>query len=185
MPQFSHDMLRDFRRIAPLVFKGLVGKPVQFLEVGTFEGQAACWMLENILTHKNSLYMGVEIDPERYEKTVANFRSNPDWEGKWVMVLSDSSRALLAFHPWFDGIYIDGDHRYEQASKDVFNGWDLLRVGGVMLVDDYALTHSSLDPSVEYGVKQAVDDLVKSLRQGSYEILLQEGSYQFAIRKVG
>jgi len=37
----------------------------------------------------------------------------------------------------FDFIYIDGDHSYEQASKDLKNSLSALKIGGLCIVDDY------------------------------------------------
>ncbi len=38
----------------------------------------------------------------------------------------------------FDVIYIDGDHRFDAALKDMIHWWLKLEKGGVMIIDDYA-----------------------------------------------
>ena len=38
----------------------------------------------------------------------------------------------------YDVIMVDGDHRYKAALTDIINFWELLKVGGIMIIDDYA-----------------------------------------------
>lgn len=49
-----------------------------------------------------------------------------------------------------DAIFIDGDHSYDAVSRDLPFWWKKLRVGGMLLGDDYNSCHP--------GTKQAVDE---------------------------
>lgn len=55
----------------------------------------------------------------------------------------DSKRTVprLATWPWIDLILVDGDHTHKGALEDLQNCWILLRVGGILIFDDY--THPS------------------------------------------
>jgi len=84
----------------------------------------------------------------------------------------------------FDFIYIDGDHRYEGVKRDIELAIPLLKPGGVMLLDDYGITHTEavdLDDggghmNGEYGVKQAADELLKNWRRVHDDIPFNNGA---------
>jgi predicted O-methyltransferase YrrM len=58
----------------------------------------------------------------------------------------------------FDLIYVDGCHRYEEVKEDLLNCWDLVKKGGVMLLDDFFHKHNW---SGKYGVARAVSEVAK------------------------
>ena len=45
----------------------------------------------------------------------------------------------------YDIIYIDGNHEAANVLADLVLSWDLLKVGGIQILDDYLL-HGPLDP---------------------------------------
>lgn len=58
---------------------------------------------------------------------------------KQVQFLIGDSRALiptLSRTEQFDLIFVDGDHSHEAALADFHNVWPLLRVGGLLVMDD-------------------------------------------------
>lgn len=180
---FSSDTCKGFRLISMLVFEEFIGKSTRYLEVGVFEGMSGCWMLDNVLTHPESTYTGIDQRPE--EIPGPNLKLH-GWPSRRVRYIRGNSAQVLddlfLFKEKFEAIYVDGDHRQKQASIDVTCCWDLLVPGGVMLVDDYLLTESSLDPLVKFGVKPAVDEFLTSLQPGHYEIIYSD--YQIAIRRL-
>ena len=75
----------------------------------------------------------------------------------------------------YDFIYIDGDHAPDEFTSDAELCWDLLKIGGVMAIDDYEWHHpmgSHLDP------KDAID---KFLQNHACKILIK--NWQVWIRK--
>ena len=38
---------------------------------------------------------------------------------------------------FFDLIYIDGDHVFDQVKLDIYNSWKILKSGGYLILDDY------------------------------------------------
>jgi predicted O-methyltransferase YrrM len=59
-------------------------------------------------------------------------------------IKGDSSDVLLKMikdRELFDFIYVDGSHKCLDVALDLFLSWQLLRVGGVMAIDDYLYTY--------------------------------------------
>jgi len=128
----------------------LIGKPVQALEIGSFEGRSAVWTLENILTHPDSTL--VCIDPHKYEETglgvpsVAErldraaelFKKNTaPFADKLTHISEPSASAIQKLDQQFDMIYIDGAHGAAAVLVDSCLCWTKLKVGGYMIWDDY------------------------------------------------
>ena len=118
-----------------------INSPLNYLEIGCFEGNCHLWMYENIL--KNSESKSYVVDP--FEK----FPTNPDnyevFKKNLIIYLDNIlinkgySDNILPDLPknYFDIIYIDGDHSAEAAYKDGINSIDLLKSGGILIFDDY------------------------------------------------
>jgi predicted O-methyltransferase YrrM len=116
-------------------------KPINFLEIGCFEGNCHKWMYENILV--NPISRSTVIDP--FEKSL----THPDSYSSFKNNLSDNLDKITIFKGYsddilpllekesFDIIYIDGDHTAEAAFKDGINCFPLLKKGGIMIFDDY------------------------------------------------
>lgn len=143
---------RDF--LLPLKYKEL-----NVLEIGSFEGMSAAWLLDNILLHENSHITCVDPftgSDEHDEKTKANlydrFHNNivknfP--ENKITVMKQFSNDALLELgkkNEKFDIIYIDGDHHAKQVHEDALLSWPLLKDGGIMIFDDYMWDMNSGNP---------------------------------------
>jgi predicted O-methyltransferase YrrM len=136
-----------------LILKELIGRQ-KFLEVGSFEGQSACWFLENALADNGILYCidhwkgspGFEIfDSSVVSNSYDTFCENVRLVKKptqTVEVLKGKSinglAYLLAEHQQsFDLIYIDGAHDAQSVITDACMAWPLLKKGGIMVFDDY------------------------------------------------
>ena len=116
------------------------GQPnVNYMEIGVYEGRSAFWMLENILTGKNT--KAVLVDPfySNYEKT---FLNNVDaYRGcSKIEIKKGFSKNILRLLPenHFDIIYIDGSHTAKSVLIDATLSWELLKEDGVIIFDDYA-----------------------------------------------
>lgn len=130
--------------------KDFAGKPdLQYLEVGVYEGRAVAWMLEKILTHPTSYVTGIDIfigelsqgsfmfvpeSQELYENNVIVAGG----EGRFT-TYADFSQNVLRDLPrdYYDIIYVDGGHSGVSVLEDAVLAFRLLKVGGVMIFDDY------------------------------------------------
>lgn len=146
-----------------------VGKPVVGLEIGSFEGRSASWLLENVLTHEHSCL--ICIDPwfhdwyggkwpegaeQRFDQNVAEY-------GQRVMKYKGFSKDVL---PDLRGevqvafAYIDGSHHGDDILRDAIYCWDMLLPGGAMILDDYHWNNKN----VPVPPKPAIDALMTVLR---------------------
>ena len=112
-------------------------KPLNFLEIGTFEGRAAIWLLQNILTHpKSKLYVvDVWIDPAIYSRFIKNIEPYKEK----VVIMRGLSRDMLRQlkQPIFDFIYIDANRHSKNVLEDAVLSYPLLKPEAMMIFDDY------------------------------------------------
>lgn len=149
------------------------------LEVGSFEGASAVWLMDNRPHLKLNCVdvFGQKFDDvtgtyeERFDRNVAEY-------GNRIKKYKDLSKKVLTgfLEDSFDFIYIDGDHSYEGALSDANLAWPLLKKGGIIIFDDYN--------NDEFGVRQAVDQFFFGLKRMDYMILREEGDYQMAVKKL-
>jgi predicted O-methyltransferase YrrM len=181
------------------------GKPIKYMEIGVFLGSTSEWMLDNILTHPDARLIG--IDPwEWFRPLRKRFPTEEVWKekmldridqlrekykGKAEFIKGYSQNILreaefLDKHEdnSFDLIYIDGHHSIQCAMRDYVLTWPLLKIGGVMIFDDYLQRRSD-------EVKRVVDVILHGLgalnrrqepRSAKIELLFQ--NYQVGFRKL-
>ena len=157
---------------------GFADKPgLRFLQIGVFTGDASVWLMENILTQKDSVLEDVDTwagsdeaehndmdfsDVEKtYDEKVASYKNI-------IKYKTDSTSYLKSLEvPTFDFIYIDGDHTAEGVLRDAVLSWRLLNPGGIIAFDDYTWT----DPrGIAYQPKWSIDTFVTIVKEDS-EIL--------------
>jgi len=112
-------------------------KPLNFLEIGSFEGRSAIWLLENILKHpKSKLYVvDVWIDTTIYNRFIKNIEPYKEK----VVIMRGLSRDMLRQlkQPIFDFIYIDANRHSKNVLEDAVLSYPLLKPGAMMIFDDY------------------------------------------------
>jgi predicted O-methyltransferase YrrM len=120
-------------------FKGKPG--INYLEIGTFEGRSALWMLENILTHPTSTLTIIDLFAENNYKT---FTSNVKLSGEAskFKIMTGSSTDKIREIPFnsIDLAYIDGSGRGIIMFSDLVSTWNLVKVGGLIICSRYSLT---------------------------------------------
>lgn len=133
---FSHNIPCWERVILPV----LPQTKVRCLEIGSWEGRSACWILDNILKHHNESHLDcLDLWPGLIEQEKL-FHHNLDAEPKVTIHKGFSMHFLAPLidePPTYDFIYVDGDHRAEMAFADIMLSWPRLKPGGVMAIDDY------------------------------------------------
>ena len=141
------------------------GKPgLQFLQLGTFTGDASVWLLDNVLTGENSTLDDVDswqgsdegvhnemdfADVHRTyrEKTqhYTNVRSHKVYTETFLAERRTNT---------YDFIYIDADHTAAGVIKDAVHSWRLLKPGGILAFDDYYWTS---DKGIRYEPREAIN----------------------------
>lgn len=113
---------------------------IRALEIGSFEGRSTLWLCQHILTGVGARVDCVDLfapDPV-YGDYHARFRQNTAaFADRITEHPGYSFDSLRRIEGEFDFIYIDGWHSAFGALADGVMTWPLLKVGGVMIFDDY------------------------------------------------
>jgi predicted O-methyltransferase YrrM len=168
---------------------------LSFLEVGSFEGKSACWLLQNILTHETSRITCVDVFEEEksqglYDTTGLDsasmsrkdrFDHNIRQTGashRVETIVGRSQEALRALPlASYDFIYIDGSHVARDVLTDIILAWQLLKAGGIITLDDY-LWHDHPDP---LSCPQIAIDAFLTVFKGHYRVI--HSGYQVTLAK--
>lgn len=133
-------------------------KPARILEVGSYEGASACWLIRNLGSEQvleihcvDTWEGGIEhqlagigmADVEaRFDHNIATVNAAAAHPAQVTKLKDRSDHALaklladgMAGH--FDFVYIDGSHQAPDVLCDAVLGFRLLKVGGVLAFDDY------------------------------------------------
>ncbi|WP_373564252.1 class I SAM-dependent methyltransferase [Myxococcus sp. CA039A] len=145
--RFSTDWMSKCEAEWREVLSPLMGQPgARVLEIGSFEGRSAIWLLENVLTHPTSRITCVDL----FEGNAARlFDENIATSGAGERVekrvgLSHVALRRLPPEPVYDFIYVDGSHETYDVLEDAVLCWRLLKPGGVMTFDDYGMAAAQL-----------------------------------------
>jgi predicted O-methyltransferase YrrM len=164
------------------------GKPdVSYLEIGTFEGRSALWLLENILTNSTSKLTIIDAFEENTYKT---FTSNVSLSGEAnkFKILSGLSTEKIKEVPSnsIDLAYIDGSGKGIVMLFDLVNTWNLLKNNGIVICSRYALDQHlrealELRPN-DPGPYEAIDAFLKLYKP--YVKILAFEENQVIFRKI-
>lgn len=182
------------------IFNSFPKKQINFLEIGSFEGESTVWFIENVLTNENSKITC--IDPwTKYNQDNDSFNSYNKETTEWdfsnhkktflyniketgfehkVSVIEGLSHEQLPIlinnGEIYDVIYIDGNHTSAFVLTDAIMSWFLLKKGGMMIFDDYLWGHSEKTSSPKIGI----DSFIKSFQD---YIDIKHNKYRLAITK--
>lgn len=131
------------RWLAPFVGKpGVVG-----LELGSWKGEGAEWFLDHIFTSPHSRFVCVDTFKGSDEHRLAGIDCSKNEEeararlarfGERVSIVKGTTDHFLRDYPFpVDFVYIDAAHDAMNVLRDAVLSFDLLRVGGVVVFDDY------------------------------------------------
>lgn len=170
-PQWSVDL-------AP--FAGQPG--LHFLEVGSYEGHSACWLLDNILTQPSSDLTCVDL----FQRSKENFEYNVGLTGASERVTRQAGHSfrilptLASEHYHF--IYLDASHKQINTLEDAVLAWRLLRRDGLMTFDDYLLKDSRLSQLFRPERPDVAIDAFLRVYAGRYAMVYK--GYHVTIRKL-
>jgi hypothetical protein len=167
------------------------GTPLNFLEIGCFEGRTSRYFLERILKHHpgsrltcidtfmgNEEHEGLESITGLYERYIHNTK---EYKDKVIIARGFSSEMLKTEairSNKYDLIYVDANHKARHALEDAILSFPLLKLEGVMIFDDYLWsTQGTIDLN---GPKLGIDTFLH-LNTGLYEVVFY--NYQVCIRK--
>jgi predicted O-methyltransferase YrrM len=189
--RFSYDWVSPHTKEWEKDLQHLKGKPhVRALEIGCFEGQSACWFLDNILTDPTSRL--VCVDPFAVPMATillrffeAHFDQNIAASGaadRVQKLVGPSQVVVRTLQPsQFDFIYVDGSHKVGDVLQDAVLAWTVLRPGGVVMFDDYALVDDVSEGLMARAPGRALDAFMSIL--GSSATLIRR-DWQLVLRKM-
>lgn len=164
--QFERWFGRVRREFAP-VAKQFAGKPIVYVEIGTWAGTSAEWVCKNILTHSESKGFGIDpyVQSEAWRihdvagiKAEAADRVRVALGDRWAWIYERSYVGLKTLGPLLNGkpidlFYIDGIHEAHGVLHDFVLGWPLLRIGSVVIFDDHFKRNAISFPHVREAVE--------------------------------
>jgi SAM-dependent methyltransferase len=173
------------------IVETLVERGSEILEIGSFEGLSACYLLWRLPDAELTCVDTFEGSPEhaaygvpvseleeRFDRNVALFG------GERVRKLVGESGRLLpelvAEGRRFDLVYVDGSHHGLDVLVDASLAWRLLTAGGVVIFDDYTWTALGDDPLLRPGA--AIDAFLGLVGRHGQVLFRQK---QVAVRKTG
>jgi len=176
-------------------FAGKAG--LRFLEIGSFEGRSACWLLENVLKDPSSRltcvdpFVGesgglassdIDAPAAPYEETFDHNVRAIGAADRVTKIRAPSAVALRTLPLGaFDCIYVDGSHLAQDVLRDLVMSWDLLKDGGVLAIDDY-VWKTTREP---LATPRPAIDAFMSIFYGEY-LMLEQGSHvMLQKRRVG
>jgi predicted O-methyltransferase YrrM len=155
MAKYTQDWFSEAEGIFDFYLSGFKGLDnLSFCEIGTFEGRSTIWLLDNILTGKNCNIVCVDtfegsdslnalrIDVHGAEKRLLD--NLEPYRGRYSILKGKSQLVLRKpeFIDKFDIIYIDGSHEGSDTLEDMVIAYRNLKVGGLMINDDYTWKHN-------------------------------------------
>ena len=145
---FSHDWFTEHIAGWVPLLQTLEGRPSNILELGSFEGLSACFVLwrlpEAHLTCVDTFggspeHAAMEVDHSQLEEVFD--RNIALVDGRRVRkIVGESVDALLELGrsgERFDLVYVDASHLALDVIVDAALAWPLLVPGGVLVFDDY------------------------------------------------
>lgn len=148
------------------------------LEIGAYEGAGTELIHKYLQPIKQVACDPWDSDYEdleyKFKNQYENFKHNTKRLNITEMRMTSDKMFSELDNVKFDFIYIDGDHSYEQVQQDLNNSFKVLKVGGVILVDDYAWVKDT--------VRRAVNDFYNANLDNALRLCL-DWDYQFAFVK--
>ncbi len=181
-----------WNKYKPLFFNK---EKIRCLEIGSFEGRSTIYMLNNYCNGNNShvdaldTWEGsVEHSSDKKYNLYDRFLNNTKKfieKNKLSIYRDYSSNTLMKFvqelnansREQYDVIYIDASHIAKDVLLDATLAWKLLKIGGLMLFDDYEWSYYK---NAEMNPKVGVDGFLNS--NNNMFMMLHKG-YQLHIMK--
>jgi predicted O-methyltransferase YrrM len=169
----------------------LIDKPCTGMELGTWKGESAEWFLEHICAADGSRFYCVDnfegsvehhlagIDcsqnaDEAKNRLVRFFSKAAIWKTTTVKGLHFARNVGIEF----DFIYIDAAHDAQNVLRDSILAFDLLKIGGTLIWDDYLW---NVMPEPTDCPKLAIDGFLAAY--GKQIEIVSFGGWQCCVRK--
>jgi predicted O-methyltransferase YrrM len=134
--EFTRDFVTHHLKVWLRVFPRFRVNTAEILEIGSFEGRSALFFLKYFCgSHITCVDF---FHPQYNDKFDANLVGFEDRLTKIKGVGSTAMNEMLLNGRRFDFIYVDGGKRRDTALVHCILAWNLLKVGGLLIWDDYS-----------------------------------------------
>lgn len=165
-------------------------QPRRFLEIGSYEGRSACFVIDHLAAsqeielhcvdtwaggvgHGDTVMSEVEkrfdrnvaIAKARAGNAVALHKHKAHSADALVRLLADGNKEA------FDFIYIDGSHQAPDVLADCVLAFRLLKVGGIMINDDYLWSTDQQGQQDFYNLPKPAVDAFMNIYQRKMAVL--------------
>ncbi|WP_036483734.1 tetratricopeptide repeat protein [Myxosarcina sp. GI1] len=179
---FTHDVFSEQIPIWTEQLQPLVADKngIDMLEVGSYQGMSACWLLDKLLVHPQARLTCVE------EKSNRHLRENlakTGSEAKVTILEGNLSSQLTALSSdSFDIINLYDRHKLaDRLERNAILVWKLLKSGGILVFNDYGwVSHAypQLNPT------QGIDKFLSTTKNLWQVIYHSPTTFQLIIRKL-
>lgn len=167
---------------------------LNMLEVGSWEGRSTCWLLEHVLTHDSASITCIDtfegsIEHKHYEDRYLesieerfNFNISRSGSSGKVKKLVGKSEDVMRSLPLrsYDLLYIDGSHLASDVLRDAVLSWELVKLNGLIIFDDYDFTfHQNSSQNTQVGIDAFTDTFCNKINviHKSYQVIIQKVAY--------
>jgi glycosyltransferase involved in cell wall biosynthesis/predicted O-methyltransferase YrrM len=190
--QFTQDWFSGNIPIWEQRLKYFVNMPeLNVLEIGSWEGRSTCWLIDNIMIHDSSKITCVDtfegsIEHNTYDTSYLqsigsrfDFNINKTGFPNKVQKIVGQSHEVLRTLPLnhYNLVYIDGSHVASDVLEDTVLVWQLVKVGGFIIFDDYLF---GFPENPAWNTKNGVDAFMKVFNE---KFRLIHKAYQIIIEK--
>ena len=163
------------------------GQPITYVEIGCWQGASASWVAQNVLTHPDSVGIGIDHYPVNRRQSQASMNQAKQIAvdalqpfKNWSWIHQPSIQALKAMDDslMIDVLYIDGRHDADRVLMDFVLAWDHLKVGAGIIFDDYSIGMRKPFPHVPEAI-----EAIKIAFEGLVEVWGKPNK-QFALKKI-
>jgi cephalosporin hydroxylase len=185
-------------------------KPRVILEIGSFEGRSACWMIDTLPHVVNAGVDLVCIDrwdhgqvqrpgsqtpaatglvEQRFDRNIAvavNSAAHPVTvrKLKGPSLVGLAKLVVEGRQGAFDMVYVDGGHSAPDVLADAVLAFRLLRVGGLLIFDDYLWVNDRARPDDILRTPKPAIDAFLNVHWHAMRIVSGKPVYQLYARKI-
>ena len=145
---FTHNITSWVKVFTRPDLHSLLTGPLRGLEIGSWEGMSSTFLLGRFPTlhitcvdtwRGSDEHAGSTVTHDSERRFLANTREFADrvtmWKGSSLSYFAETAAAQS--QDTFDLIYVDGSHYVDDVLTDALLSFERLRVGGIIIFDDY------------------------------------------------
>lgn len=172
------------------------GNPSRFLEIGSFEGRSATFVIDLVAAkrpmelHCVDPWQGsemIEAAEARFDENIALALAAAPHPVKFKKHKALSSTVMINMlascrREYFDVVYVDGSHTGPDVLLDAVLAFQLTKVGGLLIFDDYNWAIEPAGSEDYYNLPKPAVDAFVNIHRRKLEIL-KLPLYQLYLRK--